>query len=252
MKILIPPERLIVALDFDPPEKNFHPRQWVRSQVRTLVGKLRGTGVYVKLNSALRQDDYDLIEEVHGCGLKVFADLKLIDIPTTLSIDGKLLADVQPELLTVMCSAGFSSMQVLKAALPNTEVLGVTVLTSFTDKDADILPGGSIDSAVLRYASLAAQAGIGGWVASPQEISILKKLRFEYGVPGMTVNTPGIRSAWAIVSGDDQNPERIMTPAKAIQMGADRIIVGRPITLAKDPYDAMMRTIDEIASALAS
>src|SRR3989344_5882879 len=114
MRVLTPAERLIVAFDFDPPEENLHPRQWVRSQVCALARKLKGTGVCVKVNSALRMSDYDLVDEIHDRGLKVFADLKFNDIPQTLSIDGKLLNDVRPELVTVMCSAGVSSMQALK------------------------------------------------------------------------------------------------------------------------------------------
>lgn len=64
----------------------------------------------------------------------------------------------------------------------------------------------------------------------------------------MTINIPAIRPMWVIVPGDDQNPDRIMTPAKAIKAGADRIVVGRPIVNAEKPYDAVMRTIEEIAS----
>jgi len=66
----------------------------------------------------------------------------------------------------------------------------------------------------------------------------------------MSYNTPNIRPAWALIANDDQNKDRVMTPGQAIKAGADRIVVGRPITQAKSPTDAVAWTIDEIAGAV--
>ena len=251
-KILTPAERLIVAADFKPDPKlcysftaYFHSRRdYVREKVLALADSLKGTGVYIKVNSALRACGYDLIDEIHARGLKVFADLKLYDIGETLSTDGVLLKEAKPELLTTVCVAGVSAMQALKAELPDTEVLGVTVLTSLKDADTQAMFTCSTEEAVMRFAQVAADAKIDGLISSPKEAEVL---RAKFGIV-LSLNTPAIRPTWAIVPGDDQNPERIMTPAKAIKAGADRIVVGRPIVKAENPYEAVMRTIEEIAS----
>lgn len=247
-KTLTPAQRLIVAADFKPTESrdNFwNQRGEVRKQVLALADSLKGTGVYLKVNSALRACGYDLIGEIHARGLRVFADLKLFDIGETLSTDGVLLREAKPELLTTVCAAGIKAMKLLKDELPDTEVLGVTVLTSLNSADTQQIHGGNVPESVGKLAQQAIIAGIDGFISSPHEISILRKLVGDY----MTINTPAIRPTWTIVEGEDQNIDRIMTPAKAIQAGADRIVVGRPIVRATNPYDAVMRTLEEIASA---
>lgn len=246
MKNLTLAERLIVAADFRPTAPDA--RQWVFYQVVNLVKSLKGTGVYIKVNSALRACGYDLIDLIHSHGLRVFADLKLIDIGETLSTDGVLLREAKPELLTTMCVAGVGAMRVLKSELPDTEVLGVTVLTSLDDVDTKTMFTCSTEEAVERFAQIGAEAGVDGLISSPKEAEVL---RAKFGLV-LSLNTPAIRPTWAIVHGDDQNPERIMTPAKAIKAGADRIVVGRPIVRAKQPYDAVMRTLEEIEGALSA
>ena len=260
-KTMTPAERLIVAADFKPQALQGN-RKWlandqgllrpelryqVRESVIRLANFLKGTGVYLKVNSALRAVGYDLIGEIHSHGLRVFADLKLIDIGETLSTDGILLREAKPELLTTMCVAGVSAMKALKNELPDTEVLGVTVLTSLRDADTQAMFTCSTEEAVMRFSHVAADAKIDGLISSPKEAEVL---RAKFGIV-LSLNTPAIRPTWAIVPGDDQNPERIMTPTKAIKAGADRIVVGRPIVKAEKPYDAVMRTIEEIASATA-
>ncbi|MBP9749479.1 MAG: orotidine-5'-phosphate decarboxylase [Candidatus Pacebacteria bacterium] len=244
-KILTPAERLIVAADFKPTAPNG--KAWVKAQVLALADSLKGTGVYLKVNSALRACGYDLIGEIQSRGLRVFADLKLFDIGETLSTDGVLLKEAKPELLTTVCVAGATAMQALKAELPGTEVLGVTVLTSLKDVDTQAMFTCSTVEAVMRLAQVAADAKIDGLISSPKEAEVL---RAKFGIV-LSLNTPAIRPTWAIIPGDDQNPERIMTPSKAMKAGADRIVIGRPIVKAENPYDAVMRTIDEIAAATA-
>ncbi len=248
-KKLTVPERLIVAADFKPTDlaqtddiSSY--RDQVLKQVLKLAINLKGTGVYLKVNSALRACGYDLIDEIHDCGLRVFADLKLFDIGNTLTDDGVLLREAKPELLTTVCAAGVAAMKALKAELPDTEVLGVTVLTSLTEKEAYEMFSAHIDVAVTRLTDLGEETGLDGFICSPKEAAVLRSRISST----RTINTPGIRPAWTIVEGDDQNQERIMTPAQAIQAGADRIVVGRPIVKYHDPREAVMRTLDEIAS----
>lgn len=246
METLTPAERVIVAADFKPSAPNG--REWVKKQVLTLADDLNGTGVYLKVNSALRAVGYGLIDEIHSRGLRVFADLKLFDIGETLSTDGALLLEAKPELLTTVCSAGIASMQALKAELPQTEVLGVTVLTNLKDADTQAMFTCTTEEAVMRFAQVAADAKIDGLISSPKEAAAL---RAKFGIL-LSLNTPAIRPLWALVPGDDQNPDRIMTPTKAIKAGADRIVVGRPAT--KPPTgmtrrEAVDRLIEEVALA---
>jgi len=243
-KILTPAQRLIVAADFEPLADSG--RFGVETEVLALAKKLAGTGVILKVNSALRACGYGLIDQIHDHGLGVFADLKLYDIPNTLATDGAFLCRSKPELLTTVCSAGVAAMSALKDKLPDTEVLGVTVLTSLNRSDVEAIYARDINDSVLMLAKHALIAGIGGWICSPNEAAMLRPLSNR-----MTINTPAIRPSWFKDPKDDQNPDRIMTPAKAIRAGADRIVVGRPIVKDENPYDAVMRTIEEIASATA-
>jgi orotidine-5'-phosphate decarboxylase len=177
--------------------------------------------------------------------MSVFADLKLIDIGETLATDGEFLRMAKPEILTAMCFAGEKTLRALKTTLPETEVIGVTVLTSLNDDDTRAMFAAPVVPLVARLTNTAINAGLDGLVASAQEAMILRQLIGDT----ITINTPGIRPLWHAVSNDDQNPERVMTPKRAMEAGADRIVVGRPITQSNNPYDAVMQTMEEIAAA---
>ncbi len=244
MKKLKPAGRLVVAADFMPTGASFR-RAEVCGKVLQLARMLKGTGVCLKVNSALRAAGYDLIEEIRDCGLAVFADLKLFDIGSTLAEDGMLLAEAWPDIVTVACSAGEKAIRALKAQLPGTEVLGVTVLTSHDERCVNEIYRASCEETTFSLASLGEKAHVDGFVCSPRSASTLRAW-----FPKLTVNTPGIRLSGAPIEGDDQDPARVMTPAQAIAAGATRIIMGRPITQSAYPYDTTMRIIDEIASCV--
>jgi len=250
-KDLKPEERLIVAADFSPNE--FGGIQGVEKQVMVLAKDLEGLGVYIKVNSVLRALGYGLIHRLHDQGLKVFADLKLIDIPNTMRTDGEMLTETKPELLTVMCCSGIDGMNAVQKALGNsTEVLGVTILTSLNEEECQTIFTCSTRAGVLKFARMAQLAGLGGLILSPKEVDVLKK-RFELT---LSLNTPGIRPEWSLVEGDDQS--RILTPTKAIKNGAERIVLGRPIVKAgpndkgqpQSPREATERTLKEIKTGI--
>lgn len=243
-KVLTPAERLIVAADFKPGATG---RESVRAHVLALADILQGTGVTIKVNSILRACGYDLIDEIHARDLKVFADLKLYDIGETLETDAQLLRQFKPELVTVCCDTGFEAMKRLKDALPNTEVLGVTILTTLKNGDMERVGRINVEGAVQKNAMLARCAGLGGLICSPKEVHVLRRHFSDM----FTYNTPGVRFAAQDVLGDDQNPDRVTTPFDAINLGADRIVIGRPIIQATNPRDAVKRVLDEIAGALA-
>ncbi|HYF10543.1 MAG TPA: orotidine 5'-phosphate decarboxylase / HUMPS family protein [Candidatus Paceibacterota bacterium] len=250
MRVLLPSQRLCVAADFKPPP-TVAPgdrRNYAEKKLLTLADNLTGLGVYLKLNSALRLLGYQILLELHQRGLLSFADLKLFDIDDTLEIDGLFLAGYHPNLLTTVCATGVKGMQKLKAELPSTEVLGVTVLTSLLDSEVNMMFSCATEEAVLLFAGFAKEAGLDGLVSSAVHVQML---RAGFGTL-MSLNTPAIRPKHTIVPGDGQNPANIMTPTKAIRLGADRIVVGRPITQAPNPREAAIRTIDEIAQAMAA
>lgn len=176
----------------------------------------------------------------------MFADLKLFDIKETLETDGELLRFVAPEIVTVSCAAGAAAMKAPKSQLQESEVIGVSVLTSFDDEDSKAVFTVPTLEAMLKLSSLAIDdANLDGLVSSPKEAATLRE-RFGLLV---SINTPAIRPEWSLVENDDQNKDRIMTPAKAIASGADRIVIGRPITRATNPRDAVLRTLDELSEA---
>ena len=254
MKELKPKERLIVAADYSP--KDYGGIQGVKEKVLTLANDLKGLGVYIKVNSVLRAIGYDLIVKLHGLGLKVFADLKLIDIPKTMKIDAEMLKETKPEILTVMCCAGVDGMRDVQEALKGiTEVLGVTVLTTLDGPKCEEIFACLPEEGVFKFAHMAQSAGLNGLILSPKEVKIIKS---EPKLMSLGLNTPGIRPEWSVVEGDDQ--ARVQTPKKTIESGADRIVIGRPITqagpnnkgLPQSPREAAERTLEEIKQGLGS
>jgi orotidine-5'-phosphate decarboxylase len=241
-KIEKPQERLIVAADYEPTIDGGIKE--VREKVLALAKQLKDMGIYIKINSILRACGYDLIVQLHDLGLQVMADLKLVDIPATMKIDGQLLSEVGPELVTVMANASIEGMSSLRYVLPHTELLAVTILTSLDEDECQQVFGCSTKAGVVRFARMAQMAGFQGLVLSPKEVEVIRK-RKEIG---LSVNTPGIRPLWSLVEGDDQ--KRTGTPEEVILAGGDRVIIGRPITKAKDPREAVQKTLDEIQATL--
>lgn len=235
--------RLMVAADYSPTGIG---RAGARKNVLDLADQLADTGVILKMNSILRACGYDIIGEIHQRGLEVFADLKLVDIPATMMIDGMFLDenDVRPAFVTAMANAGVKGLKSLAEAMPSTQILAVTVLTSLDQEGCQDVFGCDPTTGVQRFANIAQRADLEGLILSPKELNIITDMPDIH----LDCNTPGIRPNWTVVEGDDQS--RVTTPADAIAAGAKRIVVGRPITQADSPRDAVQRTLDEIAAAL--
>lgn len=252
-KVLVPAEKkLIVAADFRPRKR--HDRQWIHDQVIALARILRGTGVCIKLESALDACGHSIIGEVRTSPgipdvfsgtVDVFADTKYSGIASTLAAKGMILSDFYPEFATVMCTSDVGAMRAFKAGLPKTKVLGVTVLTGLTPVHIFETYGYPTKEVVRFNAQFARDADLNGVVCSAQEIGEARDIVGD----DMLVVTPGIRPSWHSVEGDDQR--RTMTPAEAIKAGADYIVVGRPIVQAQSPRAAVLRLIEEIKTATA-
>ncbi len=188
-------------------------------------------------------------------GMMVFLDLKLHDIPNTVRAAAREAAHLGVSMFNVHGSGGRKMMEAAREGAEEgarergsespPRVLAVTVLTSLAAEDLTLLGiAGSPEQVVVRLAKLAREAGLDGVVASPREISALRKA---FG-PEFVIVTPGIRPATAGVN--DQ--VRIATPASAIQAGASYLVVGRPITGAADPAaaaDAIVAEMQEAAQA---
>jgi orotidine-5'-phosphate decarboxylase len=180
----------------------------------------------------------------------VFLDLKLHDIPETVSRAMAGIADLEIQFATVHCG---ETHRMLEAAVNSSQgkvkILGVTVLTSVTAED--IRSAGyrsdfyqNISDLVLRRADMAKTAGCAGVVCSGLEAAMLKS---HFGNDFITV-TPGIRPQWSLNGKDDQR--RITPPAQAVKNGSDYLVIGRPIRDASDPRAAAVRIADEIAAVI--
>ena len=171
----------------------------------------------------------EVVASIRGAsGVKIFLDLKLHDIPATVTGAARAVARLRPDLLTVHAAGGSDVVRAAVEGAPDTIVAAVTVLTSLNSADLEqIGMKGPMSDAVRRLAVLGVRAGARGLVCSPQEVAAV---RAEVG-PDITLITPGVRPAGA--SADDQ--ARTATPEEAIRAGANLLVIGRPITAASDP-----------------
>lgn len=164
----------------------------------------------------------------------IFLDLKLHDIPHTVSGAAHAIRDLSPKFLTVHASGGRSMIEAAVAAVPSTDVTAVTILTSLSEEDLFEVgfANNALESAVA-LAKMSVSAGAKAIVCSPLEIVAI---RSAVG-PETTIITPGVRPL-SEVGSDDQ--KRTMTPRDAIDNGASLVVIGRPITGSwKDGAEAM-------------
>ncbi len=219
--------QLILAVDLEDKE-----------QAKAMLEKLRGKLTYIKIGLQLfTKYGPAIVDEFAAMGFKIFLDLKLHDIPNTVASAIKSLRGKPIELLTIHTLGGNAMMakavETAKEVLPNTRVLGVTVLTSM---DTAQLNGIGIAREPMQQvellAKLAVASGLKGLVCSPLELPALRKFLGEE----IALVTPGIRPKTASL--DDQS--RIMTPADTAAAGASYIVVGRPILKADDPAAAAL------------
>jgi orotidine-5'-phosphate decarboxylase len=180
----------------------------------------------------------------------IFLDLKLHDIPATVSRAFQAATRYRPVFITVHCDEGEGILKATAQHNPaGTKILAITVLTSLSSSNLRLLgydprfENNMIDLVLLR-ARIARDAGCHGVVCSGQEVAAIKQ---EFG-DDLLIVAPGIRPSWGEVSQDDQ--ARIVTPQRAVRDGADYIVVGRPIRDAPGPAAAAQRIAEDIASAL--
>ena len=160
---------------------------------------------------------------------KIFLDLKLHDIPNTVHNGLEALIKLKPVFTTIHISGGDDMMRISRTNKKNTKILGVSILTSLDSKQTKkYYNEKNISLLVKKFAKAAKLNNLDGIVCSPQEIKYIRK---EVG-KNFIIITPGIRIKNQLKT-DDQ--KRIETPKKAIHLGANFLVIGRPISKAKDP-----------------
>jgi orotidine-5'-phosphate decarboxylase len=225
-----PRDRLIVALDLSG-----------RDEILQLVDELHGLAEIFKIGlRAFVTNGPAIVQELVTRGERVFLDLKIHDIPNTARHAVTEAVALGAAMVTIHTTGGSSMMDACAERQGSAAVLGVTILTSLDAAElAGIGMSGSPLENAVRLAGLAKQSGLRGIVASPHEVSAI---RTAHGSKLLIV-TPGIRPD----GGDPGDQRRTMTPAAAIEAGADYVVVGRPITDAANRRDAALRILDELA-----
>jgi orotidine-5'-phosphate decarboxylase len=217
-------DRLIVALDVP----NAHAALEMTQAIGDAVNFYKiGLGMLTTGGLALANE---LIQE-HG--KRIFLDMKLFDIGATVESAVRGLAQFDLDFLTVHGDPHVINAAKQGAAGSNLKILGVTILTSLdrTDLDNCLIQQGDIKDLVITRAAKAFEAGADGVIASPQEAALIRALP---EAKGRLIVTPGVRPTGAAL-GDQK---RVATPHDAIKDGADHIVVGRPVWMAKSPAQA--------------
>jgi len=224
-------DKIIVALDLPSADS-------ARDMVKTLGNDVSWYKIGLRL-FALGGPAF--VQEVKAFGAKIFLDLKFHDIPNTVRSAVESACALGADMLTIHLSGGSEMCQaaVKGRGSNSTLILGVTVLTSQTEATlAEIGINRSVTQQVISLATLAKANGIAGLIASPLE---LQPLRQEFG-KSLVIVTPGVRPTWS-EAGDQK---RFATPSEAIKLGADYLVIGRPITASPDPKAAFSRIASEL------
>ena len=230
--------KVMVAMDVDSREKAL-----------ILADQLQGSGCWLKVGMELyNATGASIIQELKNKGFSIFLDLKLHDIPNTVERAVRVLAGYGADMLTIHCSGGYEMMaRAVKATYEVSEqrntaqrmkIVGITVLTSLNEESLqkDLGIGRTLQDQVVSLAQLGQRAGIDGVVASAQESGILR----ETLGPEFLVITPGIRPRGS----ETHDQARVLTPQEALAAGSSYLVVGRPITQAADPRQALERLWD--------
>lgn len=186
-----------------------------------------------------------VVEQLQNAGFEVFLDLKFHDIPNTVAQALRAAADLGVWMVNVHASGGRRMLEAAANALLASRqaplLIGVTVLTSMDQSDLDELGyRETVAERVLRLATLTASAGLDGVVCSAQEAPVLRCACGD----SFALVTPGIRTA-----GDDAGDQRrVVTPAAALALGSDYLVIGRSVTSAADPRLALRSIMADISS----
>jgi orotidine-5'-phosphate decarboxylase len=188
------------------------------------------------------------VRAIQQDGLPVFLDLKFHDIPNTVAGGMQAAAALGVAVVTLHASGGDAMLRAARdaaergaagAGVAPPKLVGITVLTSLAEDDlAAVGQPGPLAAQVERLADLSRAAGLDGVVCSAREAALLRR---RLG-PAALLVVPGLRPVWA----EAQDQKRVVTPGDAVRLGADMLVVGRPITTARDPAEAAKRIVAEM------
>lgn len=221
-----------------------------RARALALVERLGDGADFYKVGLELfTSEGPAIVHELRDLGKRIFLDLKLYDIPTTVAHAVSTAGRLGVDLLTLHATGGSTMMEAAvdaAAAFGETRprLLAVTVLTSSSASDVETSWGRPIQSVreeVMRLAALAREAGVDGIVASALEASAVRR---RVG-PDFLIVTPGIR----LPEDPRHDQNRVATPGEAREAGADYLVIGRPITAADDPPAVLARIRSELERA---
>ena len=218
---------IIVAID----ETNF-------KKASNIIDQLDSSKCMIKIGSvAFNSIGHNLIDYGAQQGFDIFLDLKLHDIPNTVKKSIESLSSLPIKMLTVHTSGGKDMMSAAMKAVSATDikVFGVTVLTSLSDEDTNTIFKRTSSKQVEAMLDLAQLAGIDGVVCSPHELKNVKKRETLLSI------TPGIR-----LQDSDDDQKRVMTPKEAIDLGADYLVIGRPITSSENIGESLNKIFQSI------
>lgn len=219
-------EKVVVALDYEDENQAFR-------LVETLGAKIHRYKVGPQLFS---RSGAEVVKFLHSHGKKVFLDLKLHDTPLVVAKTVELFATLGVEFATVHCLGGRTMLEMAGCACRGStlRLLGVTLLTRHgADDSFDWGLPDTEEEMVLRLAGLGMESRLSGVLCSPYELSFLRPKT----VPGFLLVTPGIRLEGKEVFQDEL--KQIATPKEALEWGADLLILGRPLTQARDPLQTL-------------
>ena len=226
-------DKLIIGLDVPSVE-----------EARSVVQRIGDAGTFYKIGYQLAYaGGFEFARELIGQGKKVFLDLKLHDIGNTVEAGVRSVARLGATFLTVHAYPQTMRAAVAGKAGSSLKILAVTVLTSYDDQDLVEAGYAPVTAAelVARRAGQARDLGIDGIVCAATEA---ERVRAVVG-PDRLIVTPGIRPAGS----DAGDQKRVVTPAQGIRLGADHLVVARPIVKAADPRAAAEAIVREIAQA---
>ena len=224
-------EKIIVALDLDNCD-----------MAMELVNKLEGHAKFFKIGlGLLAKGGLDLAIELKKKDKFVFLDLKLFDIENTIKKAVKEISALGVDFITVHGDPQVVKAAVLGRETNKTQILAVTFLTSLDRKDLDqnLIKSGKLTTLLEKRAEIAINAGADGVIASPQEISLLRKNTL---CSEKLIVTPGIRPK----NTKSFDQKRISTPAQAVLDGTDHMVIGRPIYQSNDPLGSFLSISNEI------
>ncbi len=208
-----------------------------------LARSLRGEVWGFKINDLLLRSGAEVIPRLKSYG-NVFCDAKLHDIPNTVANQIAVLEEAGADLITVHCAGGERMLEgALSARKSGARLLGVTVLTSFSDQMSLHVYGREAAPQAELFAEVALRAGLDGIVCSPRELEVAARVD---PARKLLRVTPGVRPDWHDTPDDQQ---RVLAPAEAIRAGAHLLVIGRPIISAEDPAKACARIAEELRAA---